>query len=231
MKAFLLDGDNGIVVFGSRKEAIAAASAIGTDPVGVFTSQDQLLKVLEGKTGAQLCEIFNSFTGVTPVKKFMNRSAAAARIWRECDKMHVEVAPVEVEDAPKADEEKHKVAKARRAAPAKPEYIAAWIADDEEKRKAAKARRAAKASAAAETTLHSAAGTLDAPREGTKLAIVLAMLKRPQGATLQEVMASQDWLMHTTRSLMSAGGTYARKYGITVLSEKSADGTRTFRVA
>jgi hypothetical protein len=56
------------------------------------------------------------------------------------------------------------------------------------------------------------------------------MLKRPQGATLEEVMAGFGWQVHTTRTIMSAGGSLTKKCGITVISEKVGD-SRTYRIA
>jgi hypothetical protein len=56
------------------------------------------------------------------------------------------------------------------------------------------------------------------------------MLKRPKGVTLPEVMAEFGWQVHTTRAVMSAGGSLAKKHGITVISEKVGD-SRTYRIA
>jgi hypothetical protein len=56
------------------------------------------------------------------------------------------------------------------------------------------------------------------------------MLRRPEGATLEEVMARFGWQVHTTRALMSTGGSLTRKHGITVISERVGD-ARTYRIA
>jgi hypothetical protein len=55
------------------------------------------------------------------------------------------------------------------------------------------------------------------------------MLRRPGGATLEEVMARFGWQIHTTRALMSAGGSLTKKHGITVISER-VGGARTYRI-
>jgi hypothetical protein len=55
------------------------------------------------------------------------------------------------------------------------------------------------------------------------------MLRRSQGATLEEVMARFGWQIHTTRALMSAGGSLTKKHGITVISERVGE-VRTYRV-
>jgi Protein of unknown function (DUF3489) len=38
------------------------------------------------------------------------------------------------------------------------------------------------------------------------------------------------WQIHTTRAIMSAGGSLTKKHGITVISEKVGD-SRTYRIA
>ena len=43
-------------------------------------------------------------------------------------------------------------------------------------------------------------------------------------------MATFGWQIHTTRALMSAGGSLTRKHGLTVISEKAGD-ARTYRIA
>ena len=42
-----------------------------------------------------------------------------------------------------------------------------------------------------------------APRGGTKLARVLELLQRDQGATLDELILTTDWLPHTTRAALT----------------------------
>jgi hypothetical protein len=67
------------------------------------------------------------------------------------------------------------------------------------------------------------------PRAGSKTAQLIEMLKRPGGATLEQVMAKFGWQIHTTRAIMSAGGSLTKKHGITVISEKVGD-SRTYRI-
>ena len=68
------------------------------------------------------------------------------------------------------------------------------------------------------------------PRETSKTAQLIEMLKRAKGATLEEVMAKFGWQIHTTRAIMSAGGSLTKKHGLTVISEKVGD-SRTYRIA
>lgn len=58
------------------------------------------------------------------------------------------------------------------------------------------------------------------PRPGSKLGMVLALLEKPQGASLAKLVEVTGWLPHTTRAALTG----LRKRGFSVLSEKSAGG-------
>jgi hypothetical protein len=81
-----------------------------------------------------------------------------------------------------------------------------------------------------------AAPSSSAPRGGTKLARVLELLQRDCGATLAELIATTDWLPHTTRAALTGlrkrgcavtidrrdkerGSTYRARLGETIESE------------
>jgi hypothetical protein len=65
-------------------------------------------------------------------------------------------------------------------------------------------------------------------REGSKKAIVLELLRRPEGATLQEIMSATQWLAHSVRGFLS--GALGKKMGITVESLKTPEGARAYRL-
>ena len=65
-------------------------------------------------------------------------------------------------------------------------------------------------------------------REGSKKAIVLDMLKRPEGATLQEIMSVTGWMAHSVRGFLS--GALGKKMGLTVESFRTPDGARSYRL-
>jgi hypothetical protein len=67
------------------------------------------------------------------------------------------------------------------------------------------------------------------PREFSKKAIVLDLLRRPKGATLAEIMAATDWQAHSVRGFIS--GNLTKKMGLAVESTKNEAGERTYRVA
>jgi hypothetical protein len=83
-----------------------------------------------------------------------------------------------------------------------------------------------KAKATKRATTKDAAPTA---REGSKKAIVLDMLKRPDGATLADIMSATDWQAHSVRGFIS--GSLGKKMGLTVESFKRADGARAYRTA
>jgi hypothetical protein len=91
-------------------------------------------------------------------------------------------------------------------------------------------RGAAKSAAANKATKKAAKCTDDEPRAISKTSRLIEMLKRPKGATLEEVMAEFGWQVHSTRAIMSAGGSLTRKHGIAVISEKVGN-SRTYRIA
>jgi len=55
----------------------------------------------------------------------------------------------------------------------------------------------------AETTGARAVRTSQAPRQGTKIAGVIALLQRDQGAKLDELIAATGWLPHTARAALT----------------------------
>ena len=67
-------------------------------------------------------------------------------------------------------------------------------------------------------TAPEAAPKTHTPREGTKQATLIAMLRAPDGATIDEIMAATGWQPHTVRGAMA--GALKKKLGLEVTSEK-----------
>ncbi len=63
-----------------------------------------------------------------------------------------------------------------------------------------------------------------APRAGSKLAMVVALLRRPEGASIEALMAATGWLPHTTRAALTS----LRKRGMMVLRDKVSDGSSRY---
>ena len=68
-----------------------------------------------------------------------------------------------------------------------------------------------------------------AKRSGTKQEQLIAMLKREEGATVEEVVKAFGWQPHTVRGAIS--GALKKKLGLKVDSEKVEDRGRIYRIA
>jgi len=65
-------------------------------------------------------------------------------------------------------------------------------------------------------------------REGSKTAKVLGLLRRPDGATLKELMKATNWQPHSVRGFLS--GTIGKRMGLKVTSNKDKAGERSYSV-
>lgn len=64
------------------------------------------------------------------------------------------------------------------------------------------------------------------PRAGSKQALVLALLARPEGASLADLTAATGWLAHTARAALTG----LRQRGHAITRCKDASGTSTYRL-
>jgi hypothetical protein len=69
------------------------------------------------------------------------------------------------------------------------------------------------------------AGSDAGPREGSKKALVLSLLSRPRGATIDDLLSATGWLPHTTRAALTG----LRKEGYEFAKSKNADGETVYR--
>jgi len=207
MKTFTIDSDNNITAHVSRTAALSSAPP----QEGVFDSPENLATLVGGK---RLVEIWNSLTGVTPVTKFTNALTGAKRIF----------AKIQTLEAPEAETPETPFDEPARAAPTAANGAKTKAPAGKAAKKAARPARVAKA---ARTKAKDAS---DGPHATSKTAQLIEMLKRKGGATLEKVMTTFSWQVHTTRALMSAGGALAKKHGLVVISEKVGD-SRTYRIA
>ena len=161
MNAFTIDSDNNITVHASRKAARQSGA-------GVFDTAEDLAELI-GTDTRRLVAIWNSLTGVTPVKKFTSRAVAARRIFAEVQKL---------------------------AAPA--------------------------AVAPAKATKKTATAT----RVGSRKEIVLALISRRNGASLEELMTALDWQKHSVRGFIATLGKT-----VNIESLKNGQGVRTYKTS
>jgi hypothetical protein len=269
MKAFTIDVENNIAVHASAK---ATPKTEGTQ---LFTSEDALAELAAAWPASRMVEIYNSLTGVTPVKKFTSRGTAVARIWKAIQTLGEAEAPQSADAATEQAPAKKKASRAKKApkppqeaeadvpapvaphapdaapegAPANgdatPPSDAPAAAGDEKLLRALSRAFAGltpeqqeekwvalkSALATMKPAAPRQAATSGAPREGSKISQVIALLKREGGVTLEEIMRTMEWQKHTARALMSAGGALAKKHGLTVVSTKGENGERTYSLA
>ncbi len=71
--------------------------------------------------------------------------------------------------------------------------------------------------------------SLPAVRPGTKQALLIDLLKRKNGATIDEAVAATGWQPHSVRGAIS--GALKKKLGLAVSSEKADGRGRVYRIA
>ena len=67
-----------------------------------------------------------------------------------------------------------------------------------------------------------------ATRGGTKQAVLIELLKRPDGATLPQMTEATGWQVHTVRGAMA--GALKKKLGLEITSEKQPGSDRIYRI-
>jgi len=68
-----------------------------------------------------------------------------------------------------------------------------------------------------------------APPKETKLSILIKLLSRPEGATLEDMVAATGWQKHTTRAALSHA--LGKKRGYQIVSDKPQGGRRIYKIA
>jgi hypothetical protein len=165
-----------------------------------FGSSQELAKLIASWPRTRPVEIWNSFAGVAPFTDLKPVKKFTNR------KVAVERIWTAIQ-----------VLLANLAKPA------AHVAPAKGKRKkdAPKSKRRHSAPAAAKDPVN-------VVREGSKKAEVIDLMRRPQGATLAEIMELTGWQSHTVRGFVS--GTLIKKLSLSVESFRSDEKERTYRV-
>ena len=215
MRLFAIDADNTITAFPADEQVPAGQEQ--------FANEKELAKLADSWPADRLVQIWNSFAGVAgfgadfkPVKKFTDRKTALKRIWTAIQKLDgaaetSSAAPEATETAPEAG------ASETTTAPKTPKGA----------RKAAKV--ASKAAKPTKTTKAKTASKGAAvPREFSKKAIVIELLRRKGGASLAEIAKATEWQNHSIRGFIS--GALQTKMGLTVESFKNEAGERCYRL-
>jgi hypothetical protein len=203
MTTFAIATDNNITAFTAAEQVPE-----GQDR---FATEKEFAKLSADWPVTRFVEVWNGFAGappfgdLKPVKKFTDRKTAVARIWKAIQTLGEELLRASIRDA-------EAKLKAVRTAPA-PAQQAAPVAP--------KKARATKGATEKDATA--------TPREGSKKAIVLELIRRADGASLQEIMSATNWQAHSVRGFIS--GALTKKMGLTVESFKRPDGARVYRIA
>lgn len=79
-----------------------------------------------------------------------------------------------------------------------------------------------------ETSLAAPAPKQPVPRAGTKQAVLIALLRAPEGTTMEAIIAATGWQAHTVRGAMS--GALGKKLGLVVTSAMEDGKGRVYRV-
>ena len=75
---------------------------------------------------------------------------------------------------------------------------------------------------------HESSDTKISLREGTKQARLIELMKRPEGASIDELCEETGWLKHTVRGVFS--NTLKKRLGLTVTSYKDDNQPRRYRI-
>lgn len=179
-----------------------------------------------------MLEIWNNLPGVSPVKKFTDRKTAVSRIWKALEAMN-ESAPAATDEAEPAETEPTQTTEeapvegGEASEPQAPEVGTPEPTEDADVAPQAADVAPAEAGSAKKTTRAKRERT-GAPREGSKAEIILALLKRESGASLQELMDAAGWQKHSVRGFLA--GTVNKKMHLSLTSKKDDNGERRYFV-
>ena len=239
MKTFTIETEsNNITAHATKREAALAPNGES------FSNLEELAELAANWPAPRLIEIWNSIPGNAPIKKFTDRKTAATRIWKAVQSlgdsipgesaMEPEAVPTEASEETLAAEPTREPATdmtpSDEAPVSKGEQVQAETPASEpegdvsgqspevapEEAKATKKAARQKKTPTGETTPK-------APREESKTSQVIATLKREGGTTLEELMTTMGWQKHTTRAMLSVGGSLTKKHGLVITSEKVGD--------
>lgn len=232
MNTFTISKDLNITAYESHDDALATG-------LPTFTSEMRMGEVLH-MMNVKLVDLWNSLPGLTPVTKFMNRQAGVRRVFAQIQSLvPVPVGGGQEEDgfsAPKA----RKATKKAHAPAAIRETLEAFVGETAKQLKRAATKKAAKKAAKKResadaviaeikaTAAKRKAAQASGPREGSKEALVVALLSRKGGVTRAEVAKATGWLEHSVGGFMS--GTAKTKLGLPVESYKTEKGERAYRL-
>ncbi len=90
-------------------------------------------------------------------------------------------------------------------------------------------RKAPVSEQAINEVIKAATSTKPRMRDNSKQAQVIAMLKRPEGATIAQICEATGWQQHTVRGTFA--GAFKKKLGLDITSTKDQGADRVYRIA
>ncbi len=90
-------------------------------------------------------------------------------------------------------------------------------------------RKAPISSEALNKVVETVAATQPRTRDNSKQAQVIAMLRRPEGATIAQICEATGWKAHTVRGTFA--GAFKKKLGLEITSTKESGGQRLYRIS
>jgi hypothetical protein len=200
LKSFTITPDLNVTAYEVHKDAVASGHAN-------FASAEEMDALL-ASLGIKPVDLWNSLPGLTPVKKFMNRRAAIKRIWAQLQGLEATPAAkaVEVVELPKVNE--------------MVEFYPKGTPAQRISKKVFGPLPVAKTAVAPEAGRQ--------PRDGSKEALVVGLLKREGGVTRNEIISATGWIAHSVGGFIS--GVCKTKLGLPVESYKTEDGQRAYRL-
>ena len=200
MTIFTIDTEtNNITAHPTLKQAQAVPGAER------FTEAESLAALAASWPASRLVEIWNSLPGVTPVRKFKDRATAVSRIWKAIQSL--------AEASTAASEFKS----------ARPQGPAVATSTESGPETEAETTPANSKAHHKKKPVLTARGTAAGP---SKTEMVVALLRRPNGASLQEIRNATGWQAHSVRGFLS--GTLRKKMRLTVISTKFKEGERIY---
>jgi hypothetical protein len=218
MTTFTIDAENNISAFATPDEAADEAAAATTTPFDTFSSRQDLADLISAWPPERIVATWNSLPGVAPVKRFKTSNVAATKIWERIRDLGEAAQPEPEATKPAA-------APAKAKAERKPKAGAQAAKGAPVKGKAGKKATPAKGATKGKQAAPAAKST--GVRGGSKMAEVIAMMQRKNGATIEEIMAAMSWQKHTVRGFVAGA---LKKAGYTVESFKPEGGSRTYRI-
>ena len=208
------NGDNPMPKLSDTQLVILSAAAQRTDlsvlplPDSITLKGGALKKVMDSLRNRGLVRVLGADGGP---ERVVITTEGMATIGVEQEGDEAPAGPTEPDGAPTAGATGEGPAEAAEAA------SAAAPAN----RKAARKAKAAPTASEPEAATGPTPTAKSTPRAGTKQALMIEMLKRPEGATVEQIAAATGWQHHTIRGAIS--GALKKKLGLTVEATRTRE--------